>query len=198
MKMKKNSILGLLVLSIFAASCAFAYHPTVLTDSSTGMTVTLYPSGDHYDGAGFFYQNDRFEYGVDIPDFFFEVVLLPENEDGLILTTRCENARFRASGGFVMFEDELRTSLEAAKKHLENDLGGTVTSEKTGDDWWELSWRNGSENGIRRYITNGILWSDCEFTWSDQLNLGFQYDGLPDAAYKLFERSLQTLNLGVG
>jgi len=190
--MKKVSIMVLLVLSMLAASCAFALDPVTLKDGMTGKTVNLYPAAYEEDIGLLFYHNDHFGYSVMVPEIFTEVVLLPENEDGIILASSDGECRFRASGGFVIFEDQLQTSMEAAKKHVEENVDGAMIFEKSGDDWWELSWWNGPEKGIRKFTTNGEIWSECEITWPGQLhNAPGEYD-------KLFERSLETMSFPVG
>ena len=190
--MKKISISSLLVLSILAASCSFAFNTVTLEDSNTGMTVTLYPPSERDPGM-LFYGNDRFGYSMYFPDFFTEVVLIPENGDGLILEAMNGYYRFRVSGGFMMFEDQLQTSMEAAKRYIEENADEATIFEKTGDDWWELSWWNGPERGIRKFITNGEIWSECEF-----INQPGRVRYEPDDYFELFERSLRTLSFPVG
>jgi len=190
--MKRNLILGLLVLSVLAASCSLAADPVTLKDVDTGMTVTLYPPFLEEDIGLFFYHNDRFGYSVRVPEIFTQVVLLPENEDGMILESEDGKHRFRASGGFVLFEDELQTSMESAKKYVEENVDGAMIFEKTGDDWWELSWWNGPEKGVRKFMTNGESWSECEITWPGQpRNAPGEYD-------ELFERSLESMSFPAG
>jgi len=191
--MKKNSITGLLVLSILAASCAFASDPVTLRDSNTGNTVTLVPSYKEESEDLLFYSNERFGYGVMIPiKIFTEVVLLPDNEDGVILASKNGEYRFRASGGLVVFEDTLQTSMEAAKKYVEENVDGAMIFEKTGDDWWELSWWNGPEEGRRKFVTNGETWCECEITWPGQPHRASgEYDDL-------FEYLLETMEFSVG
>ena len=191
--MKKNSITGLLVLSILAASCAFASDPVTLRDSNTGNTVTLVPSYKEESEDLLFYSNERFGYGVMIPiKIFTEVVLLPDNEDGVILASKNGEYRFRASGGLVVFEDTLQTSMEAAKKYVEENVDGAMIFEKTGDDWWELSWWNGPEEGRRKFVTNGEIWCECEITWPGQPHRA------PGEYDDLFEHLLETMEFSVG
>ena len=163
-----------------------------LIDNNTGNTKTLYPPFSEEDKGLLFYHNDRYGYAMSIPDIFTEVVLLPGNEDGLILGSKNGEYRFRASGGFVVFEDELQKSMEAAKKYVEEYVDGAIIYEKTGDDWWELNWWNGPEKGVRKFMTNGEAWCECEITSPGKLrNEQGEFD-------ELFERSLATMSFPVG
>jgi ankyrin repeat protein len=163
-----------------------------LIDNKTGNTKTLYPPFSEEDKGLLFYHNDRYGYAMMIPDIFTEVVLLPGNEDGLILGSKNGEYRFRASGGFVVFEDELQKAMEAAKKYVEENVDGAIIYEKTGDDWWELNWWNGPEKGVRKFMTNGEAWCECEITSPGKLrNEQGEYDNL-------FERSLATMSFPVG
>ncbi|MCL1940376.1 MAG: right-handed parallel beta-helix repeat-containing protein [Synergistaceae bacterium] len=163
-----------------------------LKDDNTGNTVTLYRLFSEEHEGLLFYHNNRFGYSVTIPEIFTEVILLPDNEDGLILASENGEYRFRVSGGFVIFEDELQTSMEAAKKYVEENVDGATIFEKTGDDWWELNWWNGPEKGVRKFLTDGGAWFECEITGPGQPNNGRgEYD-------ELFERSLATMSFPVG
>ena len=163
-----------------------------LTDVNTGNTKPLSPPFSEEDRGLLFYHNDQFEYSVMIPGIFTEVVLLPDNEDGLILKSKNEEYRFRASGGYMVFENQLQTSMEAAKKYVNENVDGAIINEKTGDDWWELNWWNGHEKGVRKFMTNGEVWCECEITSPDKpQNEKGEYD-------ELFERSLATMSFPVG
>jgi hypothetical protein len=166
-----------------------------LKDDYTGNTIKLYPPFYSEEVKGFLaaYDNARFGYSVLIPSqVFTEVVLFPDNEDGIILASKEDGYRFRVSGGHVIDEDIYKTSMEEAKKHVEENVEGAMITEKTGDGWWELSWWNGPEKGVRRFITNGEIWCECEITWPGlPHNAPGEYD-------ELFEHSLQSLSLSVG
>ena len=181
------------IILVFMASIpargAFASDTVTLKDSETGMTENLYAIQGEEDLL--LYNNPRFGYNVSVPyKFFTEVVLLPENGDGIILeaipTPRYENIifRFRVSGGFVMgFE----TEMEEAKKSVEENVVDALVFEKNGDDWWELSWWNGPEEGRRRFITDGETWAECEINWP-----GLPYRA-PGEYDDLMERAVQSL-----
>ncbi|MCL1941832.1 MAG: hypothetical protein FWG09_07800 [Synergistaceae bacterium] len=162
-------------------------------DGVTGLPVTLYPPFLEEDKGLLFYHNDRFGYSMRIPEMFKKVVLLSENEDGIILESVDGKATFRVSGGFAMDENQLQTSMEAAKKHVEENVGEAVFfHEITGDDWWELTWVNGLEEGRRKFVTNGEVWCECEITWSREP------DRAPGEYDELFDRSLSTMSFPVG
>ena len=177
-----------------AAIGAFALEPVTLKDSKTGNTAVLYPIPDEEELL--FYHNPRFGYNVSVPyKFFTQVALLPDNGDGMILeaipspTYDNEIFRFRVSGGLVMgFE----TTIEDAKKSVEENVDGALIFEKSGDGWWELSWWNGPEEGRRRFVTNGEAWAECEITWPGMPHRApGEYDGL-------MKRAVESLGFGVG
>jgi hypothetical protein len=156
-----------------------------LKDASTGMTVTLHQSES--EGLLYFESNGR--YSVKVPHIFTEVVLLPDNGDGIILASKDGQYRFRVTGGFVMgFE----TTLEDAKKHVKENVDGAMVFEETGEGWWELSWWNGPGKGTRRFITNGESWAECEITGPGEArNAPGEYD-------ELFEQAVESLEFSVG
>jgi len=97
----------LVFMALILARGAFAAGQDVtIKDGETGMTVELYaiPNEEEL----FFYGNQRFGYNVSVPyKYFTEVVLLPENEDGMILESKDGTGRFRVTGGYLLDEGEL-------------------------------------------------------------------------------------------
>jgi len=163
-----------------------------LKDSTHGTTVSLYQTGNKQDKGLLVYINERFDYSAKVPyEVFTEVVILPDNGDGITLQSNDGQYRFRASGGFAMSDDTLEISLKSAKQYVEENVDGGMVFEKKGDGWWELSWWNGPDKGGRRYMTNGELWCECEITWPGQLhNAPGEYDDL-------LELALESLALSV-
>ena len=95
MKNKCAKVLLIFMAMIFEVG-AFAFEPVTLKDDKTGMTVDLYPIPDEEELL--FYGNMRFGYNVSVPyKFFTQVVLLPENEDGMILGSKDWTARLPLS-----------------------------------------------------------------------------------------------------
>ena len=174
-----------------AASHALAIDQALtLKDSERGTTVGLYPTGEKEDLELLLYVNERFGYSVKVPyELFTEVVVLPDNGDGIILESK-EGLypldplyRFRTSGGLAMSADMLETSLKDAKKQVEENVEGAIAYEKRGDDWWQLWWWNGSEKGSRKFMTNGEVWGECEITGPGlPRNAPGEYDDLLDRA----------------
>jgi hypothetical protein len=122
-----------------------------LRDDNTGMTVELYPGdGDNY----LFYGNYSVGYSAQIPyNYFTEVVLLPENEDGMVLGTKDGTGQFRVTGGFVLDDEEvtLRDSFNSAVKAVEEK--GEYPSSDVGEDSWRIVWREKGERlHIRRFV----------------------------------------------
>ena len=192
MKRFSGKILLVFMALIVHVDSALTLEPITLQDGGTGNTVDLYPTFGEEDKGLLFYANERFGYCVKIPEIFTKVVLFPDNEGGMILESQDGQYRFRVSGGFVLSEDQLRTAMEAAKQHVVEIVDGAMVFEKIGRDWWELSWWNGPEKGVRKLVTNGEFWSECEIAWPGQPhNAPGEYD-------ELFERSLETLTFPDG
>ena len=181
----------LALMLLLAASPALAQSPALtLRDSARGTIAGLYPSQDQADRGLLLYINERFEYSVKIPyEVFTEVVVIPDNGDGIILESKDRQRRFRVSGGFAILDDTFATSLKNAKEYVEKNVDGAQVFEKTGDGWWQLSWWNGTEKGIRKFLTNGKMWCDIEIRGPGQPR------NAPGAYDDLLERSLTSLAL---
>jgi hypothetical protein len=164
--------------------------PIIFTDEETGMTAQFYPGTDKENML--FYHNNRFGYSLFVPKVFTKVVLLPENEDGITLETEDGQYRFRTSGGHIMIDDQFAETFENAKTDIKENVDGAMIFEKTGSDWWQLTWWNGPEKGWRKWTTNGEVWSDCEITGPGQLrNAPGEYD-------ELFDSVMESLDFPVG
>ena len=190
--MKKISILGLLVLSILAASCAFAFDPITLRDGNTGNTVDLYPTWDEEDEGLLFYGNNRFGYNVKVPEVFTKVILLPDNEDGMILESQDGKAVFRVSGGFVMDEGMLRNTYDSALESIGGEDNATYFD--IGEDSWELFWWKGDTFHSRRFLMKGEeAWSDCSISYETSRN-----EETYDPFDEIVHRAIQSLVFGEG
>ena len=117
-----------------------------LKDNFTGKTVELYPTdSDNY----LFYGNMKIGYSIYVPCLVFtEVVLLPDNEDGMILGSKDGKARFRVTGGFYMDDSMFRESFNSAVKAIEEKSGHPDF--EIGDESWEIIWREGDDMLHRR------------------------------------------------
>jgi len=193
-------IAALYMMIMFFAACQIVKRDTGITpkddnkrdsvitlkDDNSGNTVELYSAGDKEDDELLLYVNERFGYSVKVPyKVFTSVVVIPDNEDGIILSSADGQYRFRVSGGFVMFDDNLQTSLENAKKYVEENVDGAMVYEKSGDNWWTLSWWNGQDAGSRKFLTNGEVWCEIEITEPGQAqNAPGEYDELMERAQK--------------
>ena len=196
--MKKNSVLGLLVLSMLAASCSLAAHfPVILEDGNTGMTVNFY--GSEFYGMRY-YENARFGYSVSLPDFFTVIVHLNEgpNSCEMALTSEDGSHQFSVTGGFVFLEEQFQEALKNFAIELEENVKNAVITVNTGDDWWEVSWRGDTESGIRRNITNGEIWAECEIRWPAELYNAPTAEASIDDVVELFERSVRSIDFSVG
>ena len=204
MRVMKNvfAIAALLAVTLFfEPSPALALDPALtLKDGERGTTADLYPTGDNRDKGLLLYSNDRFGYSVKVPhEIFTQVVVLPDNNDGLILRSRDGQYRFRASGGFVVFEDELESSLKNAKQHLEKDGKATQVFAKKGIDWWTLSWWNAQGKGSRKFMANGEVWCEVEITGPAlPRNAPGGYDDLLDRALESLALPLPALAPSAG
>jgi hypothetical protein len=131
-----------------------------LTDSERGNVVVLTSAKT----SGFLhYVNQRFGYVVDIPDTFTNVILLPDNGDGLILATQDGQAQFRASGGEYIegTERTLRQSFDEAQGYLPVKAAFTLLEK----DFWVLSWRESDVIHYRKFMLRNNVWCDFEMTY---------------------------------
>ena len=181
--MKKISVLSLFVLSVLAASCALAFDPVTLKDGKTGNTVDLYPTVDKEDKGLLFYGNNRIGYNVKVPEIFTKVVLLPDNEDGMILESEDGKAAFRVSGGFVFDEEMLQESYLST---LES-IGGEEKAVYFGieENSWRITWWKGDTYHTRRFLMNGEeAWADCEISYQ---SVNGVYNPFDEIAYRALQ-----------
>jgi hypothetical protein len=150
-----------MLLATVALFCATSSAASItLTDSERGNSVELAPA----ETIGFFrYINDRFAYSVDIPSTFTKVIVLPDNDDGLILTTQDNLAQFRASGGMVVADIEraLKQSFDEAQDSLPIKAAYATLKK----DFWVLSWLEGDVIHYRKYMLRGDTWCDFELSY---------------------------------
>ena len=190
--MKKFWVLGLLVLSILAASCSLAFEAVTLKDRKTGNTVNLYPTVDEEDKGLLFYGNNRIGYSVKVPEICTKVVLLPDNEDGMILESKDGKVRFRVSGGFVMDEGMLKESYDSALKSIGGENKATYFD--IGENSWELTWWEGETFHSRKFLMKDEeAWSDCEISYKSVQNEEV-YDPFDEIAF----RAIKSLVFGEG
>ena len=192
--MMKKIFLALLFMSCFAAftAGAFALEPITIRDGNTGNTEDLYPIPDEEELL--FYGNERFGYSVNIPHkVLTEVVLLPDSGDGMILESKDGKAAFRVSGGFLTRKAG-DTLFESYAETLRR-VGGVENTihHDAGDDYWEISWRNGNTLHMRRFLLNG------EEAWSD-LEMHYEWDegAGDDSLHSIMWRSFISLTFGAG
>lgn len=190
-KSTRSALLPAFIALLLAASCAFALDPALtLRDKERDTTVNLYPTGDDGDEGLLFYFNERFGYAVKVPHkVFTEVVLLPDNGDGMILASKDGGARFRVSGGNVMDEGELKGSFERSKKEIQ-EAKHALTFENLTDESWELCWWEGKVFHQRRFLANEEVWCDCEISYPAP-----QDEGAEDPLEDILHRALQSLEL---
>ena len=184
----KTSLIVMFLLLLLAASCASAFDPALtLEDKERGTTVNFYPLPDPEDKGLLFYGNDRFGYSLKVPvEIFTEVVMLPDNGDGIILASKDGNARFRVSGGNVMTEDILKTSFEEAKQKAGKD----ISFEMLGDGAWELSWWEDKTFFQRKFLANEEVWCECEISYPASRDEGSE-EPLDDLTF----RAIQSLGM---
>ena len=177
------------VLSVFTvliiAAAVFAFEPVILKDSKTGMTVNLYSIPD--ESNLLFYGNNRVGYNVSVPHkIFTKVVLLPQNEDGMILESKDGKARFRVTGGRMVNEGILKESYDKACK----DIGGEQKASyfDLGNDYWQLCWWKGKTFHIRKFVidTEKNAWGDCEIYYITPKGEG-TYDPRAEIIYNAIE-----------
>jgi len=187
--MKKISIVGLVVLSILAASGSLAFDHVTLRDGETGNTVDLYPTDDE---DLLFYASNRFGYEIRVPKIFTKVVLLPDNEDGMILESEDGKAAFRVSGGFVMIDGMLEESYDNALESIGGEDKAVYFD--IGEDSWELTWWEGETFHRRKFLMNGEeTWGECEISYQS-VNNEAVYDPLDDIVH----RAIESLAFGEG
>lgn len=127
-----------------------------LTDER-GASVTL-PQVD----KGFYrYLNARFAFGVDVPALFTKAVVIPDNNDGIILEDDSGGARFRASGGNVIDGKSLKQRFEADKK----DLGKAVAYAHLDKNFYTLSWTAGEDIHYRKVMLASATYCDVELAY---------------------------------
>jgi hypothetical protein len=172
---------------------AWADKPAkTLKDLDTGMEEHLYPSPDKSEKDLLLYVNDRFGYSVKVPhEIFTEVVLIPDNGDGIILESKDGKSRFRASGGYVMDEDMLKASFEDARAAAGGDK--KISYENIGNDFWELCWWDGDIFHQHKFVMDREVWADCEIYYQASMDEGTEHP-----LDELSLRSLQSLELAKG
>lgn len=147
-----------------------------LLDPQTNNLVHLYPtSGDPSEKNFLLYYNDQFEYTCWIPADFSQVVLLPDNGDGLILETQDGQAQLRATGGYADFlEGGLQGSFDQAQSAIVN---GSITHQEYAQDEWKAYWILEGQDGDKMFVRKLIIHGDyyCELHLSYPAAQGEKY-----------------------
>ena len=188
MKNVRAKIVLVFLVLVFTAA-AFAFDPVILKDDNTGNTVELYETdSDNY----LFYGNMKVGYSISVPCLVFtEVVLLPDNEDGMILESK-DGARFRVTGGFYVDDSLLKESFETALKAVKEKVEHPYSD--LGDDSWEITWRDADDTlHLRRHIMDKETgaWAEVEIYYHSP-----EYDVHPHA--KIFDYAIESLVFAKG
>ncbi len=123
-----------------------------------GRSVVLQSS----DTPGFFYYiNSRFGFAVEVSGLFSKAIVVPDNDDGVILADEAEEARFRSSGGNRMDKRSIKQLFEEARK----ELGGAVAYSNLGKNSYVLSWTEDADIHYRKFLLGSSVWCDMELTY---------------------------------
>ena len=137
----------------------------ILHDQQRGTSVELYFGPETDEPAGYFlYVNKKFDYFGYIPSEITTVVLIPDNDDGLILTSVDEKATLRMSGGFAEFiPGGLQGSYEQALQGIEQQIDSSGYDEEK--QFWELEWTADGIKHHRKFCINNDIMSECMFSY---------------------------------
>jgi hypothetical protein len=139
-----------------------------LKDAERGTAVDLYEVMMAEDDPPFLlHVNERFGYSVLIPPVMAEkVVIIPDNGDGLTLTSKDGKARFRGSGGRAEFvEGGLKGTFMRALDSAGPDVSQAILSNNEYATEWMLFWRQGDMIYKRKFAIHGGNVFDCELSY---------------------------------
>ncbi|MDL2216109.1 hypothetical protein LJB81_00080 [Desulfovibrio sp. OttesenSCG-928-M14] len=156
----------------YIPSYAIARSPALtLKDAEMENTVELYKTGDPSGDGFYLYVNEKYGYSAWIPSAITHVVTLPDNEDGLILSSGDGKARFRASGGLAEFlVGGIQGALDEACK------GGMGYVRDRGETFWVIAWQYNNMVHHRKFVLDRGSWFDFEITYP--ASQAEQYDPL--------------------
>lgn len=138
----------------------------ILKDMERETSVELYKTGDPDGGKFYLYINKRYGYSAWIPSGITQVVILPNNGDGLILASKDDLKRFRASGGLAEFLfDGFKGSFDQAFKAHEPNLIRAVFNQNTERSEWIVSWKENNTIHHRKFVVKDDHWFDCELSY---------------------------------
>lgn len=126
--------------------------------------------------AGFYiYLNGRFGFVVEIPEIFSKVVVIPQNDDGIILSTEDDKSSFRTSGGYNL--EDSKTVLKESYNSALEELGKKVAYKRLGKDFYVVSWlEDDSVIHYRKYMVSDSV--HCDFEMSYPKSEKSNYDAL--------------------
>ncbi|GAB1409554.1 hypothetical protein MASR1M90_07080 [Desulfovibrionales bacterium] len=164
----------------------------VLIDPNTQNTVRLHPTGGDPGGESFLlYANEKFGYTCWIPTEFTQVVLVPDNQDGLILASPDGQSQLRTTGGYVDFlEGGFKGSFEKVKNTLTKKQ--LKYADFVQDEWktfWELQWEDRGKFFWRKMVLNKETYCDLEISFP--VSQQDQYESTADTVVHNFNREIE-------
>ena len=141
---------------LLCASPGSASNRTLTNDRGKPVVLSTTESPDF-----FRYLNPRFGFTVDVPAIYTLAVVIPDNDDGVILSDSRDETRFRASGGNVIDERTLRQRYESDRK----DLGEAVSYSHLGKGFYVLSWVEDAMIHYRKFLLAPSVFCDMEFIY---------------------------------
>ena len=105
------------------------------------------------------YENERFGYEVEYPYVLSNVVLEPDNGDGVELASEDGNYRLTISGGYNVLEDDAEAALE---RRLEETSHLGRLRDTFGDGWYRAVFADdgGKDGNVRLYHEYGVIDED--------------------------------------
>ncbi len=152
--------------ALFPAT-ALARPEVVLTlhDAERGTSLHLYDGKEAGGPQGsLVYLNDRYHFFAYVFPETTTLVMLPENDDGIILSSKDGKARLRLSGGLAEFvPGGLQGSFDQALGEAGQELVHKIYDPAKG--YWELHWKKAGIMHGRKFFIRGENTADCEFTY---------------------------------
>ena len=192
LSLSRPAMIGALVLCIAVSAVAFPSsapaRQAVLTlrDAERGTSVALYDGREAGGPRGsFLYSNTQYQYFAYIFPEITTVVMVPDNDDGLILSSKDGKARLRVSGGLAEFvPGGLKGSYEAARRDAGSGIVDTTYDPAKG--YWELRWKKNNTMHGRKLFIRGENMADCEISYP--LAAEKQYGEIMSLILSLFNR----------
>lgn len=184
-------------LMFLALICAFAVVCMALPSDAWAQNAVLIlkdkernleePLFEGPSGSGcFVYKNARFNYSVHVPrDITRLVAGLPDNGDGLLLSSQDGKAKMRVSGGYAEFvEGGLQGSYENAVQEAGRQVLRKKITQNEQQQEWELVWKKDTIMHKRKFVIKGEVKADCEFSYP--LADDRKYGAITDSALGAF------------